>query len=134
MKSNWKIECILLFFCFVMLSFMGCGSSMHSPKSVKDKLSTMSPSIFVQLGHSGNVNSVAFSPDGKYALSGSGDDTLKLWDIASGREIRTFKGHSGNVNSVAFSPDGNYALSGSTDQKIKLWDISSGKEDRKSVV
>ena len=46
--------------------------------------------VFPQLGHSDYVNSVAFSPDGKYALSGSRDNTLKLWDVATGREIRTF--------------------------------------------
>jgi len=86
----------------------------------------------VQLGHSSYVNSVAFSPDGKYALSGSNDNTLKLWDISSGREIRTFKGHSSYVNSVAFSPDGKYALSGSMsmDKNLKLWEISSGREIR----
>jgi len=70
------------------------------------------PEIFVQLGHSSSVNSVAFSPDGRYALSGSFDNTLKLWEVSTGREIRTFTGHSGSIYSVAFSPDGKYALSG----------------------
>ena len=50
--------------------------------------------LVIQLGHSNTVESVAFSPDGKYALSGSWDQTLKLWDVSSGREIRTIKGHS----------------------------------------
>lgn len=88
------------------------------------------PEFFVQLGHSDDVNSVAFSPDGWYALSGSNDKTLKLWDIATGREIRTFKGHSKMVYSVAFSPDGRYALSGSWDSTLKLWDIATGREIR----
>jgi WD40 repeat protein len=79
-------------------------------------------------GHTGEVWSVAFSPDGMYALSGSDDHTLKLWDVNSGTEIRSFSGHTGRVNSVAFSPDGRYALSGSND--IKLWDVSSGAEIR----
>ena len=48
--------------------------------------------VFPQLGHSNIVISVAFSPDGKQALSGSGDNTVKLWDTATGREIRTFSG------------------------------------------
>jgi len=88
------------------------------------------PEIFVQLGHSEYVNSVAFSPDGRYALSGSSDDTLKLWEVATGREIRTFEGHSDSVRSVAFSPDGRYALSGSSDYTLKLWEVATGNEIR----
>ncbi|HKZ56124.1 MAG TPA: hypothetical protein VJ024_00310 [Thermodesulfovibrionales bacterium] len=75
-------------------------------------------------GHNSGVNSVSFSPDGKYALSGSSDKTLKLWVIETGREIRTFSGHNGGVNSVSFSPDGKYALSGSWDKTLKLWDMA----------
>ena len=59
------------------------------------------------------VTSVAFSPDGRFALSGSGDKTLKLWEVATGNELRSFNGHTHHVNSVAFSPDGRFALSGS---------------------
>ncbi|MBI2900485.1 MAG: hypothetical protein HYY17_09885, partial [Planctomycetes bacterium] len=60
--------------------------------------------------------------------SGSGDKTLKLWDVESGREIATWRGHRSDVSSVAFSPDGKRALSGSWDQTLKLWDVESGKE------
>ena len=75
-------------------------------------------------------NSVAFSPDGRSALSGSSDRTLKLWDVATGKEIRTFTGHADMVWSVAFSPDGRTALSGSDDNTLKLWDVATGKEIR----
>jgi len=71
------------------------------------------PEIFVQLGHAGKVKSVTFSPDGRYALSGSEDHTIKLWEVSTGKEIRTFKGLSQYVHSVAFSPNGEYILSGS---------------------
>jgi WD40 repeat protein len=60
------------------------------------------------------------------ALSGSWDKTLKLWDVASGRELRTFTGHARVVESVTFSPDGARALSGSADDTLKLWDHSPG--------
>jgi WD40 repeat protein len=55
-------------------------------------------------GHSGAVNSAAFSRDGGRVLSGSRDNTIKLWDADTGALIRTFEGHAGEVNSVAFSP------------------------------
>jgi WD40 repeat protein len=82
------------------------------------------------VGHNIGVWSVTFSPDGRYALSGSDDKTLKLWDVATGTEIRTFTGHTEVVYSVAFSPDGRYALSGSSDKTLKLWDVATGAEIR----
>jgi len=81
-------------------------------------------------GHTSGVYSVAFSPDGQYALSGSMDSILKLWDVNSGAEIRSFREHTYSVWSVAFSPDGRYALSGSSDETLKLWDVSTGKKIR----
>ena len=79
----------------------------------------------------GSVESISFSPDGRYALSLSFNNReMMLWDVATGKGIRTFTGHSGVVASVAFSPDGRYALSGSRDRTIKLWDIATGKEIR----
>jgi chemotaxis response regulator CheB len=76
--------------------------------------------------------SVAFAPDGRTALSGSRsrDNTFKLWDVATGREIRTFTGHSHWVVSVAFAPDGHTALSGGWDNTLKLWDVATGREIR----
>jgi WD40 repeat protein len=82
------------------------------------------------IGHTDLVWSVSFSPDGQYALSGSFDKTLKLWDVNSGVEIHSFRGHTDAVRSVAFSPDGRYALSGSDDSMIKRWDVNSGAEIR----
>jgi WD40 repeat protein len=84
------------------------------------------------VGHNSWVNSVAFSPDGRYALSGSLDATMKLWNVATGEEIRTFTGHTWSVSSVAFSPDGRYALSGSEDKDntLKLWEVATGAEIR----
>jgi eukaryotic-like serine/threonine-protein kinase len=81
-------------------------------------------------GHSGEVFGVAIAPDGRTALSGSTDKTLKLWDLASGRELRTFTGHSESVYSVAIAPDGRIALSASEDKTLKIWDLTSGEELR----
>jgi WD40 repeat protein len=86
------------------------------------------PVIHIQTGKPGGP--VAVSADGKYALSGSADLTMKLWSMAAGKEMRSFRGHSQPVASVAFSPDGKLGLSGSSDKTLKLWDIASGKEVR----
>ena len=56
---------------------------------------------------------MAFSPDGKRIVSGSRDNTVKVWDADSGKELLTLKGHTGGVTSVAFSPDGKRLVSGS---------------------
>ena len=64
--------------------------------------------------HDSRVNSVAFSPDSKYALSGSDDEKIKLWKIETKEEI-LLGTHDGVVSSVSFSPDGKYALSGGHD-------------------
>ncbi|NCR33807.1 MAG: protein kinase [Microcystis aeruginosa L211-101] len=79
-------------------------------------------------GHSDEVFSVAYSPDGRYLASGSIDKTIKIWEVATGKELRTLTGHSGGVFLVAYSPDGRYLASGSSDKTIKIWEVATGKE------
>jgi WD40 repeat protein/serine/threonine protein kinase len=78
-------------------------------------------------GQGGRMYSVSLSHDGRYALSGSSDKTLRLWDVTTGKCVRTFEGHSKTVVSVSLSHDGRYALSGSLDKTLRLWDVTTGK-------
>jgi hypothetical protein len=76
---------------------------------------------------------VAFSPDGRRIVSGSDDNTLKVWDATSGQETLTLKGHTRAVWCVAFSPDGRRIVSGSWDKTLKVWDATSRQEEPKPV-
>lgn len=77
-------------------------------------------------GHSAGVTGVAWSPDGRRAISGSDDQTLILWDTTSGTIIRRFSGHNAPVEAVAYSSDGQTVLSGAADNRMILWDVSTG--------
>lgn len=89
-----------------------------------------SAEVFVQLGHRAAVNAIALSPDGRLLASGSGENNVKLWDAASGREFRTLTGHSGEVRAVAFTPDARTVASASDDTTVKLWEVATGRELR----
>ncbi|MER3415485.1 MAG: protein kinase, partial [Gemmataceae bacterium] len=72
-------------------------------------------------GHTNWVFSVAFSPDGRYLASGSRDNTVRVWEVATGQHVRTLQEHTRGITSVAFSPDGRYLASGSWDKTVRVW-------------
>lgn len=78
-------------------------------------------------GHTDRVWSVALTPNGKLAISGSADSTIKVWDIEHRQLITTLTGHSASVWSVALTNDGRYAVSASDDHTIRIWDIENAK-------
>src|SRR5207244_8559477 len=84
-------------------------------------------------GVPGIVRSVAFSPDGRILVTGGKDNTLRLWEVATGREVRRLEGHQGEVESVDFSRDGKWLVSGGLDKSVRLWERDTGKEIRQFV-
>ncbi|MCY3553269.1 MAG: cohesin domain-containing protein [Candidatus Poribacteria bacterium] len=77
--------------------------------------------------HTQPVNSVAYSPDGKMLVSGSADNTVRLWNAHTGQLLNTLEEHTGDVTSVAFSPNGKMFVSGSRDNTARLWDTDTGQ-------
>lgn len=89
--------------------------------------------IYTFDSHSGVVNSVAITPDGRYGLSGSEDSSVKYWDLSTGKCIYTLVGHAGGVLAVDISNDGKYGVSGGGgkgDGSIRLWNLTTGERIR----
>ena len=87
----------------------------------------ISKKTFSAESHSDTVTSVAVSPDGRRVVSGSKDNTIRIWDMDSGECLKTLEGHHGDVTAVAVSPDGRRIVSGSADRTIRIWNMDSGE-------
>jgi len=87
----------------------------------------VSPTIHQLMGHTDIVSSASFSPDGTKVVSGSYDQTVRIWDAVTGECEQTLEGHSDDVNSASFSPDGTKVVSGSDDKTVRIWDAVTGE-------
>ena len=126
----------LFAFALILIWCLGCSStsgqwvvdSEHRVVESEQRADGLDVEVFAQLGHTDWVMSVIFNHDGKQLISSSEVGTIKLWDIDTGREIRTFLGHTHSANSISLSSDGKQIISGSADKTVKLWDIDIGLE------
>ncbi|GAA2154817.1 hypothetical protein GCM10009760_54100 [Kitasatospora kazusensis] len=78
-------------------------------------------------GHTAEIECLAFGPDGRTLASGSWDKTVRVWDVATGTTITTYRGHTDQVMAVAYSPDGRTLYSGGFDKTLRCWDLHTGK-------
>ena len=132
MKRNSTVIALLL-----ALALVAAGGEPSS--SAPGGQAAPKPELVITIGHLFSVGSIAYSRDGKLLASGGQDKTIKLWDVASGRLIRTLvdlnpaykaPNHDENYQAVlatAFSPDGKTLAAGSWDETIKLWSVPEGK-------
>ncbi|MBM4067594.1 MAG: hypothetical protein FJ271_01425 [Planctomycetes bacterium] len=79
----------------------------------------------------GVLYAVAISPDGRKVAFGGADNSVRIWDVASGRELRKLDGHTGRVWAIAFAPDGRRLASAGFDNQVLLWDVGTGREIRR---
>ncbi|MEL7146075.1 MAG: hypothetical protein AAFO69_06880, partial [Bacteroidota bacterium] len=85
------------------------------------------PELIVQTGHAEAINKILYGVDGRHIITCSDDYTIKIWEVASGKEMRTLFAHTKSVNDIALSPDGTKIVSVSDDRKIIVWDFESGE-------
>ncbi|MFA7242764.1 MAG: pentapeptide repeat-containing protein, partial [Sulfuricellaceae bacterium] len=106
-------------------------NSLTWPRAASGLPTPPSLPAYLLAGHLGSINCIAFSPDGSTIATASSDNSARLWDTASGKELRRFDGHGSTVFSIAFSPDGSSIATASDDNSARLWDTASGKELRR---
>jgi WD40 repeat protein len=130
--------------CVVFL--LGTAGAVRSQPAVQGKERTQNPptdkdgdalpsTTITRLGslrlqHGGAISHLLFTHDGKGLLSAGGEAILRMWDPATGKEIRQFAGHDALVESMALSPDGKMLASSGRDQTIRLWDVATGLQLR----
>ena len=86
------------------------------------------PRLVLPVGHTSWVSSAVFSPDGKLALTASWDETARVFEVATGKELQVLSGHTSSINSAVFSPNGKLALTASDDGTARVFDVATGKE------
>lgn len=108
---------------FLILCWRDAGYS-------QDRRTDNKPELAVEIGHNGPIQTAIFSPDGRFALTGSLDRTAVLWDVLTGREVRRFIGCPFGITNVAISRDGRLLAAACSDAQgpVIIWELSSVRE------
>ena len=109
------------------LSVLICGFLLSLALPAAAQSSSGAPELVLNIDHVGEITAVAVSPDSRTIASGSRDRSVKLWDAATGKLLRTLSGHRDAVLSVTFAADGATLYSGSRDGSVRAWDMANGR-------
>lgn len=115
---SWRKRVVVIG--LALLVCTAVGQAAHAPEL------RLRPELVLQTGHTMRVNCLSFGPANRWLASGGADNTIKIWDVASGRELRALTGHSGWVNALAISPVGDVLASGSNDLSVRIWRVAAG--------
>ena len=115
------------------------GNFVHKPSKYDARSSPLAATVCTALselkgevhavleGHSSYVYAVAISPDDQFVVTGSMDNTARIWSVETGETIKELKGHSGGVRAMAISPDGKFVITGSRDSTARIWSVETGE-------
>jgi WD40 repeat protein/cytidylate kinase len=98
------------------------------PRLISSRQSNWGPDVRILEGHHDIVRSAAFSPDGQQIVSGSHDETVRVWNAQTGDQLAVLEGHISTVTSASFSPDGQQIVSGSEDGTVRVWNAQTGDQ------
>lgn len=121
---------------FVLIVFQTSGNEFVLSKGGFAPLEReqVKPELVLQTGHSKSVRAVVIGPNNLWVASGSFDNTVKIWDFKTGRELRALTGHTGAVKALGRSRDGRWLVSGGNDKTVKIWDVETGTEVKSVII
>jgi len=116
---------VLLQWCLALLCLFGMSDVKSQGVKINNS-AVANPQIILPIGHLDFMETAVFSPDGKFIVTANSDATSKLYDVVSGKELRTFKGHRDGLTGAFFSPDGKMIVTISDDSTAILFDAFTG--------
>ena len=127
MESCVKKLFLLVLFTLSGLLAMNSRDNLSTSAATLANIDQPKPELLLQTGHSKQIEAIIFSPVNGWAASGSFDNSIKIWEVETGRELRSLIGHSGAVRALAVSPDGKRLASGSNDGTARIWDVETAR-------